>query len=46
VAKRLTDVSGEKDIHGITSEILRQRAGRACAMVNIKWLTSIKEAVF
>jgi len=31
-----TDVCDESIIQGITSEISRQRAGRVCALVNIK----------
>ena len=50
VANRVTDVCGENVIHGITSEISRQRVGCVCvcvcvcALVNIN--PSIKEAVF
>jgi len=38
VANRVTDLCGESVIHGITSEISRQRAGcNWCGLVNIKW---------
>ena len=46
VANRLTDVCGESVIHGNTSEVSMQRAGCVYALVNIKWLTSVKETVF
>jgi len=46
VANRVTDVCGERIIHGITSEISRQRAGRVCALVNITWFDFNKGGCF
>jgi hypothetical protein len=46
VANRVTDVSGESIIHGITSEVSRQRAGFVCALVNIKWFDFNKRGCF
>jgi hypothetical protein len=46
VANRVTDVCGESVIHGIRSEISRQRAGRVCALVKLSVSTSITQAVY
>jgi hypothetical protein len=46
VANRVTDVCDESVIQGITSEISRQRAGRVCALVNIKWFDFSKRGCF
>jgi len=46
VANRETDFCGESIIHGIASEISRQRAGCLCALVNIKWFDFNKRDCF
>jgi hypothetical protein len=48
VVNRVTDVCGESVIHGIPSEISRQRAGCVCvcALVNIKWFNFSKRGCF
>ena len=46
VTSRVTDVCGESVIHGIISEISRQRAGWVCVVVNIKWFDLSKRGCF
>jgi hypothetical protein len=48
VVSRVTDVCGESVIHGITSEIPKQRAGCqcVCAFVSIKWFDFSKRSCF
>jgi hypothetical protein len=52
VANRVTDVCGESVIHGVISEMSRQRAGCVCvcvcvcALVNVKWFDFNKRGCF